>query len=175
MLQGERCNLRPFKEADLDRFIDFRNDVSVLNEYSSIRQISEVSVKREFHETGFLGEDKGRLLIEDAERRMVGDIGYFPSHASYDGFEIGYRIYRPENRGKGYASDALKTMARYLFKTRYFNRLQITVIAGHAASEKVALKCGFTREGVARGAFTKNGVAQDVLVYSLLRHEFEAL
>ncbi|MDC8758673.1 GNAT family N-acetyltransferase [Janthinobacterium fluminis] len=175
MLKGTRCNLRPFKEADLDPFIEALNDVGTLSEYSSIRFKSGPALKREFQETALLGEHNGRLLIEDKQGRMVGDIGYFPSNALYDGFEIGYKIYKVEDRGQGYASDALKSMVRYLFMTRYFHRLQITFIAGHGASEKVAQKCGFTKEGVARGASTENGTPMDVVVYSLLRPEFEAL
>jgi ribosomal-protein-alanine N-acetyltransferase len=175
MLKGTRCNLRPFKESDLEQYMDLLNDVGTLTGYSSIRLKSEVDVKREFADTGFLGEQRGRLLIVAPDGRMVGSAGYFPSHALYDGFEVGYRIFRRDDMGKGYASDALRTLVGYMFNSRYFNRLQITFIAGHEASEKVALKCGFSREGVARGASTENGIAQDVVVYSLLRREFDAL
>jgi len=90
----------------------------------------------------------------------------------YDGFEVGYRIFRKEDMGKGYASDALRTLVRYLFKTRHFNRLQLTLNVGNLGSEKVAVKCGFIKEGIARGASSENGVIMDIAVYSLLRGEF---
>ncbi|GGC60596.1 GNAT family N-acetyltransferase [Undibacterium terreum] len=178
MLKGERCNLRPFKETDLDEFINLRNDISGVGPFSSIKLVSEVGIKQEFRETGFLGDTKGRLLIVDDSngmQRMIGFVSYFPPNMFYDGFEVGYRIFRKEDMGKGYASDALKTLVRYLFKTRHFNRLQLTLNNGNIGSERVAQKCGFTREGIARGASSENGVIFDIVVYSLLRSEFKDL
>ena len=49
------------------------------------------------------------------------------------------------------------------------NRVQILLLSPNIASKRVAEKCGFKFEGIARGAFFHNGGNHDVEVYSILR------
>jgi [ribosomal protein S5]-alanine N-acetyltransferase len=60
-----------------------------------------------------------------------------------------------------------------LFDTRKIRRLQLTVVVGNLASKRVAEKCGFTREGIARKAVFLRGQNVDLEWFSLLREEAE--
>jgi RimJ/RimL family protein N-acetyltransferase len=62
-------------------------------------------------------------------------------------------------------------LADHLFRSRQINRLEIRMDTRNLASEKVAIKCGFTKEGVARGANFVQGRHVDMAVYALLRDE----
>jgi ribosomal-protein-alanine N-acetyltransferase len=44
-------------------------------------------------------------------------------------------------------------------------------MTGNTGSKRVAEKCGYRFEGVARGAVFHRGVYQDMEVYSILREE----
>ncbi len=52
-------------------------------------------------------------------------------------------------------------------------RLQLTVVVGNPASKRVAEKCGFTSEGIARKAVFLGGAHRDLEWFSLLREEAE--
>ena len=51
------------------------------------------------------------------------------------------------------------------------HRLQLVIVPANAPSRRIAEKCGFTLEGIARGAFFNDGRSQDVLLFSLLRSD----
>lgn len=77
--------------------------------------------------------------------------------------EIGYMT-APWARGNGYAGEAVVAIARWLFERQGFRRLQLRALATNTASQRVAEKAGFVREGVARSSLG----GQDVIVYSLI-------
>jgi [ribosomal protein S5]-alanine N-acetyltransferase len=86
-------------------------------------------------------------------------------------WELGYLMFDRGSRNKGYMTEALALLARYLFATRNMRRLQLTVVVGNLASKRVAEKCGFTSEGVARKAVFLRGEHRDLDWFSLLREE----
>ena len=64
-------------------------------------------------------------------------------------------------------------MIRYVFEEYAVERLQAQVFAGNDASERVLQKLGFTREGVLRSLVLRRGRWWDMVMYSLLRAEWE--
>ena len=77
---------------------------------------------------------------------------------------------RPEARGRGAATVAVQLIARWAFKDLGVQRLELTTAPENAASQRVAERAGFTREGVLRGltAATKNDGRRDSVMFSLL-------
>lgn len=171
MIKGSKVILRTVREADLDTLFELMSNVSNRGEYFPIYLRSEPLTKKEFHETGFWSDNKGWLLICDLENRIVGLIDYFKEPSYFNGLELGYILYDEGSRNKGYVTEAVSLIVKFLFSTRQINRIQILTLPANIASKKVAEKCGFKFEGVARGAFFHNGINQDVEVYSILRDE----
>lgn len=64
-------------------------------------------------------------------------------------YEICYFLHK-EARGKGYMTEVVKRMKRYLFDERMADSLTIAVLPRNDASRRVALKSGFTYEGLER-------------------------
>lgn len=62
-------------------------------------------------------------------------------------YEICYFLHK-EARGKGYMTEVVKRMKRYLFDERMADSLTIAVLPRNDASRRVALKSGFTYEGM---------------------------
>ncbi|NJP94344.1 GNAT family N-acetyltransferase [Nonomuraea sp. FMUSA5-5] len=77
--------------------------------------------------------------------------------------EVGYMT-APWARGKGYAGEAVQAVARWLFERHGFSRLQLRVSPANNASQRVAEKAGFVREGLARASIA----GEDMIVYSLI-------
>lgn len=64
-------------------------------------------------------------------------------------YEICYFLHK-EVRGKGYMTEVAERMKRYLFDERMADSLTIAVLPRNDASRRVALKSGFTYEGLER-------------------------
>jgi [ribosomal protein S5]-alanine N-acetyltransferase len=151
------------------------NDLTLRGEYLSVSLMSpEVFEKR--HATDSMSTDDAEMfLIVDKEDRILGRIAYFKSHPHYNALEVGYHILSVEHRGSGIATDALRMLVEYLFKTKLINRLEVRMDVDNVASQRVAIKCDFRQEGISRGAIFRNGRFVDTAVYAILRQEWEAL
>jgi RimJ/RimL family protein N-acetyltransferase len=169
MIRGQNIFLRTVREADLDRLFELWSDIENRGDYYPIDVPSQVNFKKQFLEHGFMEDQSGTFLI-CADETIIGSIAFFKA-SYFDGLEIGYILFDRNSRNKGAMSEALRLLVRYLFTTKKINRLQLTAFPDNLASKKVAEKCGFTREGVLRGAIFHNGRNNDLELYSLLRAE----
>jgi RimJ/RimL family protein N-acetyltransferase len=84
--------------------------------------------------------------------------------------EFGYWA-APVHRGKGYTTRALRLLARWAFDELELGRLQLGTMPGNVASERIAEKVGFQREGTLRSYFDQRGERRDVVMWSLLPGE----
>src|SRR4029078_10085534 len=96
----------------------------------------------------------GTLHHLDAERRIV---------------EIGYFVL-PHARRRGVATTIARLLAEHAFSLG-LERVAAYVNVGNTASEGVAERAGFTREGVVRSMPKPDGRRVDKTLYSLLPGE----
>ncbi len=176
MLKGQTINLRTVRKKDLDTLYDLQCQIQDRGPYFPQKLVSESEFLDHFAKTGLWAEDRGMLLIVDAETdRILGNVAYFPANHYYQAFEIGYILYSPEDRGKGIVSQALRLFIGYLFDLKVVSRLQIQLQVPNIGSRRVAEKAGFKLEGIAREAIISQGKPDNLEVYSLLRSEWEAM
>ena len=74
-------------------------------------------------------------------------------------------------RNKGYGTEAVKALTAYAFNELRLNCIYARVNEGNDASQKMFAKCGFSKEGVLKERFYKNGKYIDVASFSLLNKE----
>jgi RimJ/RimL family protein N-acetyltransferase len=78
----------------------------------------------------------------------------------------------PTARGRGLATCAVRLLARWAFHELALARLWLQIEPENAASQRVAERCGFVREGRLRSDFKgRDGGRVDVLIYGLLPGE----
>lgn len=75
--------------------------------------------------------------------------------------------------GRGYAKEACRAISRWALLDQRFNRLQIMAAAGNPAPQRVAVACGFAREGILRNAGTNRSGPVDMVMYSLIPSDLE--
>ena len=63
-------------------------------------------------------------------------------------------------------------MSNYLLNNMNFNRVEVRVSTENLASQGVALKSGFLREGIARNAGITNSGHTDLVIYSKIPSDF---
>jgi ribosomal-protein-alanine N-acetyltransferase len=171
MLEGRIVNLRLFSAADLEPVSQLEQRLADRGEFFPIGLRSLITRRKDFEEHGWWQDDMGRMLITSKDDRILGDIGFFGGAQHHAGHEIGYQIYAPSERGKGLMSAALRIFSAYLFELKPIPRLQVLTLTGNAASQRVAEKCGYQREGVLRRLAFHRGDYRDCIVLSLLREE----
>ena len=171
MIHGEKIFLRTMRDSDLDILLEMLEDIEARGEYYPQEMPSQVAIRKRFSEDGYWGDNFGRLLICEPDGRIVGMVHFFKEPSYFDGLELGYIMLDPAARGKGYMTEAVSLIVRYLFRVFKINRLQILATPENIPSWRVAEKCGFTYEGTARGAIFNAGKMYDLKVYSLLRAE----
>ncbi len=87
--------------------------------------------------------------------------------------EIGYAI-APAHSGRGFATAICRAIIDLVFSHLPLNRIQAHYLAGNLASGRVMEKSGMTREGTLRLFIVHRGQPTDVIMYSILREEWEA-
>ena len=84
--------------------------------------------------------------------------------------EAGY-IVASHARGRGVATRALSLLTTWAFGEFPLERIELLIDVENPASEVVAQRCGYTREGMLRWTYLKPGLRSDTIVYSMLRRE----
>ena len=109
-------------------------------------------------------------LIKDDE--VIGWCGYHTHYTDHDRAELGYVLYDEVHMGKGYMQEALEAVIAYGFKTIKLHRIEAMVGLNNGPSLALLNKFNFSKEGLLREHYLKNGKHEDSLVYSLLRSEY---
>ena len=78
-------------------------------------------------------------------------------------------ILAPKYWNKGLMTEGLSRVLQYAFEELGLNRVRADVFRGNVASEKVLLKCGMQKEGIARAEYYKGGVYIDSIQYGVSR------
>jgi RimJ/RimL family protein N-acetyltransferase len=86
--------------------------------------------------------------------------------------ELGYWLL-PEGRGQGRATRALRLVSRWALNQPGVARLELATAPDNAASQRVAERSGFRREGVLRSYHVVDGRREDALFFSLLPDELD--
>jgi RimJ/RimL family protein N-acetyltransferase len=110
------------------------------------------------------------MMLDRSLRRIVGSISLFHADWETRSAEIGYGV-RADERGKGYATEALAGVARWALTEGGLQRAWLSAIAENTASQRVAEKAGFHREGTLRRAGLEDDGLHDLVIYSLLDNE----
>ncbi len=106
------------------------------------------------------------LAIEDEAGQRIGNVMYYNLDRWRKEAEIGISIGRREYWGRGYGSDAVRALARHLFRTTDLRRLYLHTLDWNVRAQRAFQKAGFRPCGVAH----RNG--HSFLVMELRREWF---
>lgn len=125
--------------------------------------------RRDWNENGLVGPDGGTLMVVSGIRRL-GLVRWRrdPLVTAGCSWELIIMLL-PEERGRGYGTQAQRLIARYLFAHTTAHRIWAATEADNIAEQKALEKAGFTREGFVRAAGWRDGAWRDAVTYSLLR------
>jgi len=162
-----KIELRPQRISDAKRFYEILNNPNFI--YFDVRPKSiEAEIK-------FLKESREKRKKKSVfnysiiyNGKLVGGCGIkIDQHRKYIG-EIGYFI-EEEHWGKGITTKAVKKLEKIGFKELGLKRIQALMLIGNKASEKVAIKCGYKKEGIMRKAIEHEKKLCDCYLYSKVK------
>lgn len=160
---GTSVALRKIERTDLEQISGFQYSVSVVEPHGSVDRLEELHAS-----TGFWTDESAAVAIVDLDAEtMVGTLQCYRSAPCIHGLEIGYIIHAEQDRGKGYAAQALRLFSDVLFEHRpAIFRQQLIIEVWNTPSWKVAERAGFVREGILRSCGFGEGDPADAYVYS---------
>lgn len=172
MLEGKNIRLRLRDREDLDFFIAFWNRLDCYGEYEAIQpQITRTEAQKRIENPDGSNVEWTYFVIEKKDGTKIGFIIHYLVQPA-GRIEIGYALI-PDERGKGYGTEAVQIMIDYLFLSKDIMRIQATTDTRNKPSQRVLEKNGFKREGTVRKAGFVRGQWQDDYLYSILREEWK--
>ncbi|CAA7601836.1 Gcn5-related N-acetyltransferase (GNAT) domain protein [Acididesulfobacillus acetoxydans] len=181
MLQGKKTSLRPLEETDLEVLQAWYNDQEVNFWANAAWPLSTMfnkdALAERIFQSGEAGaglKDEYRYAILTDDKKMIGYTGFrqmnIPARSATLFITIGDKAYW----SRGYGSDALFTLAQYLFRQWNFYRLQLDTWDGNVRALKAYQKVGFRIEGRLREARYVLGQYRDAVLLGMLQKDFFA-
>ncbi|MDI7275802.1 MAG: GNAT family protein [Anaerolineae bacterium] len=174
MYYGDRIRLRAIEREDLPTFVRWFNDPEVRRYLMMYEPMSMAKEERWFQ--GLLERrDEHLFCIEAAAGDQwvhIGNCGLHKIDWKNRNAEFGIAIGEKAYWGKGYGTDAARTMLRFAFHELNLHRVELEVFDHNARARRCYEKAGYRLEGTRRHALYRDGQYHDVHVMSILRHEF---
>ena len=166
-LRGDGIVLRPWREDDAEAVYVCCQDPEILHWIPVILRPYAREHALAFV-TGQLDLGPYQFAIEEDDH-VVGSIGMLVNEQKIG--HIGYWCAR-EARGRGTTTLALRLLCRYALEELRLERLELITDPDNRASQRVAEKVGFRREGVLRSHLLHpDGRRRDSVMFSLLPRE----
>ena len=167
--------LRPWRPADAEaRYAGFTDPLCLQFSWPYVEPPTEADVAGAFARN----EDERRcgvginLAVVDAvdQDAIWGAASVYDLLADQDRAGIGYWL-APRARGRGLATRALRLLSGWALEELSIARLELTCAPDNLASQRVAERCGFRREGLLRSHMRFKGGRRDTVVHGLLPGE----
>jgi RimJ/RimL family protein N-acetyltransferase len=111
----------------------------------------------------------GIEVVEDA--KLIGLVRLHGAEPETGCADLDIYLGEKEYWGKGYATDAMRTVCRYGFDKMRLHKITLTVVAENHAAHHVYQKVGFVDEGRLRQVFRRDGHWYDKFTMGLLEGE----
>src|SRR5437016_4539959 len=168
-LRDQDLVLRPFTLDDVPAIVAACNDPEIHHWIPMVPRPYTEEDARTFVRGEVDGIGQHQFAITE-NGRLVGSIGLGVSDFSHNG-HIGYWCVA-EARGRGLTTRALRLLCRHALDDLRLERLELITDPDNRASQRVAEKAGFTREGVLRSHLLHpDGRRRDSVMFSLLPGE----
>jgi RimJ/RimL family protein N-acetyltransferase len=169
-LADEVIRLRPWALSDVDAAHRATQD-PLIPQFTRVPANQTREDVRRFiadREAVRLSGERLPLVIGDVgSEALLGTIALMELDWEQHRADIGFWL-APWARGRGIATRAVTLLARWALEILGLARIQMGIYPSNQASQRVAERAGFVREGVLRSFLEVKGCRQDVVLFSLL-------
>ena len=164
VLETERLVLRPYSPADARRVQEMCGDWAVVSTTINLPHPYPDGAAEQWistHADSFRQGTEVTLAITLKPEGLVAGSLSLAVNKNHRRGELGYM-------------EAARALMSFGFKVIDLNRIQATHLTRNPASGRVMQKLGMSREGLLRQHVLNRGAFEDLVMYSILRSEFEA-
>lgn len=146
-LSGEKVNLRPLRNDDLQRRIEWLNDDETVRLFtgSSLARVYGATDAEQWRRVLEADQNAAVWAIETKDGCHIGDVDLHHIDR-YDGTaKLTILIGDRESQSRGYGTDAIRTLMRHAFSNFGLTAIGLRVFDFNARAIRCYEKCGFVR------------------------------
>jgi len=174
-----RTLIRRFREGDGAAFYDLIQDnYSYIEDHfpKMMKSVTDADTAEIFIRTKIanwlLQEEFTFGIWDNDSTKLIGYVHFLKIDWSIPKTEIGYFIHQNQS-GKGLMTEVVARMVQYGFLQLKLNKLILKTLQDNYASQRLARKVGFRREGDLRHEFRKpTGALFDIMAFGLTKEEY---
>lgn len=177
MWRGEKIELAEIKREYVPKYVEWFNDWEMVQYLMpGIPLPMTLEEETQWYDSRGKNKDKSIIfaILALPDKNLIGNVGLhdldFKNRRAAFGISIGDKAYW----GKGYGTDATRTIVKYGFEQLGLNRIELEVYDFNPRAIRAYEKAGFQRDGIRRQALYRNGGFHDIYVMSILREEWQA-
>lgn len=175
MYFGEKVMLRAYKKEDIEKACEFMNDFDTRRLMTpAVPFPFMLEQEAKWYESLLNNKDSYNFAIEDIEsKKYIGGCGV--NHIDWTNriATVGIFIGEKDFRDKGYGTDAMKALIRFIFEQMNVNKIKLNVFSFNPRAKRCYEKCGFVLEGTLRQELFRDGKYHDEYVMSILLDEWK--
>lgn len=166
-------DLSEIKKEDMDSIYKWFADTEFLKyyDYYPPNPLDKSDVDKMFkyyEESG-----KSKVFAVRKESTIIGVAGFDDIIKENQVATLFIGLGSENERGKGYGTETMRLLLKYGFENLNFHRIQLNVLEFNDKAIALYEKCGFKKEGIFREFVLRDGKRYNLLLYGLLKSEWE--
>ncbi len=172
-MSSEKLYLKPFEESFITpEYIGWLNNKEIMR-YSKQRFRKHTSESCRIYFQSFKESPHCFYrIMRRSDDRLIGTLTAYinPEDQVAD---IGILIGAADAKSQGYGSEAWALWINFLFEKKNLRKITAGTLANHSAMKRIFEKAHMVREGLQREQEIFEGSSMDVVLYGILRREWE--
>ena len=175
MIKGDLVKLRSYKEEDIVKAHEFLNDEEV-KKFISVDAAFPMTI---WEEEAWIKTRKSNanltydFAIEDLKtNKYIGGCSINSTNIKNRNCVIGIMIGDKEYWGKGYGTDALKILIKFIFEELNLDKIKLSVFSFNERARACYKKIGFKEEGILKKEIYRNGKYHDDILMAIFKDEY---
>ena len=167
--------LRELEYKDLPYINKWRNDPELISLLGAPFRYINLDVDVKWYESYMAnrGNAVRCAIVEDGRDDILGLISLVTVNYMNQSAELHIMIGDNENQGRGVGTFAVQEMLSHAFNNMNLQRVELSVLEDNERAKHLYEKCGFVYEGCKRKAKYKHGKFVDMLMYAILKSEYQ--
>ena len=149
LLTYGKVRLRPLEPDDIDLLYEWENRMEIWEVSNTKTPYSKHILAQYMVESAkdIYSTKQLRLIIENMDAKAVGAVDLFDFDPYHSRAGVGILIHNPEDRGHGYAGDALAALSKYTLDVLGLKQLYANIAVDNTESIHLFKKSGFEQTG----------------------------